>query len=371
MDVRKQVVDSLLALADIKVGGSNPWDIKIYDERTYEWVLKSRNLGLGEAYMEGFWECERIDEFIYRILKARLDEKVKENLNNLLLYLFARLFNLQSRRRAHQVAEEHYDLGNDLFTSFLDPYLQYSCAYFRDTEDLAQAQINKMELLCTKMELKATDHVLDIGCGWGGLAKYMAERYGCSVVGINISTEQIRFAREFCKDLPVEIRYSDYRDVSGNFDKVVSVGMFEHVGQKNYRIFMEKVHQLLKDGGIFVLQTIGGNKSTVNCDAWIAKYIFPNGMLPSIAQIGKAVEGLFVIEDWHNLGPHYDKTLISWHKNFVQAWPKLKENYSERFRRMWEYYLLSCAGAFRARHIQLWQIIFTKIGTPQPRYCHR
>jgi cyclopropane-fatty-acyl-phospholipid synthase len=264
------------------------------------------------------------------------------------------------------VAEQHYDLGNDLFMSFLDPYNQYSCAYFYNTDDLAQAQLNKLDLICQKLNLQPQDHVLDIGCGWGGFAKYAAEHYDCSVTGITISREQAHYATEFCKNLPVRILECEYRDLQGTFDRIVSVGMFEHVGQKNYRTFMQIVDRCLKDNGVFLLHTIGGNKSTITGESWLNKYIFPNSMLPSIAQIGKAAEDFFVMEDWHNLGPHYDKTLTAWHDNFQQAWSELQTKYNERFKRMWEYYLLACAAAFRAREIQLWQIVFTKGGIKQP-----
>lgn len=250
--------------------------------------------------------------------------------------------------------------------SFLDPYNQYSCAYFHDTEDLAEAQCCKLDLICRKLNLKPQDHLLDIGCGWGGLAKYAAEHYGCSVTAITISGEQARYAAEYCKGLPVDIRECDYRDIFESFNKIVSVGMFEHVGRKNFRTFMQVVDRCLNEDGIFLLHTIGGNESQINCEPWINKYIFPNGMLPSIAQIGKAAENIFVMEDWHNLGPHYDKTLMAWHENFQNNWGRLEGKYDECFKRMWEYYLLSCAGAFRARKIQLWQLVFTKCGTCQP-----
>jgi len=177
---------------------------------------------------------------------------------------------------------------------------------------------------------------------------------------VNISREQLCFARNACKDLPVRFLDCDYRAICGTFDKIVSVGMFEHVGRKNYRTFMKIVHRCLNDTGIFLLHTIGSNRSQVNLDPWFNRYIFPNGMLPSTAQIAKAFEGLFVIEDWHNLGLHYDKTLMAWNDNFRKAWPRLQEKYDTRFKRMWEYYLLSCAGAFRARRIQVWQILMTK-----------
>lgn len=363
---QRYTLEEMLATTGIAVNGSSPWDMHVRDDRIFSRILQNKSLGLGESYVEGWWDCRQLDEFICKILTAELDKKVKESFKLLVPALSAILFNMQSRIRSRVVAEQHYDLDNELFKSFLDPYNQYSCAYFDGTEDLSEAQVKKMELICRKINLRKDDDVLDIGCGWGGFAKYMAERYGCRVTAINISEKQISYAREFCKDLPVEILQCDYRDVRGSFDKIVSVGMFEHVGYKNYRTFMKAVARCLKDTGIFLLHTIGGNESHIKCDPWINKYIFPNGMLPSISQIGKAVEGLFVAEDLHNLGPHYEKTLLAWHENFQKAWTALSKRYDEKFKRMWDYYLLSCAGAFRARNIQIWQIVLTKYGAPQP-----
>lgn len=363
---QRNIVEQMLATAGVTVNGGNPWDIQIRDDRTFAHVLKRKSLGLGEAYMEGWWDCRRLDEFICRVLKAGLDQKIKTRYKAFLNSLVAAIVNLQSKSRSPIVAERHYNLGNDLFFSFLDPYNQYSCAYFDNTESLNEAQIKKMELICKKINICQSDHVLDIGCGWGGLAGYMAEHYGCKVTAVNIAGEQINYARNYCRSLPVKIITCDYRDIQGKFDKIISVGMFEHVGQKNYPAFMKTAHRCLKDNGIFLLHTIGGNHSTIKCDPWITKYIFPNGMLPSIAQISKAVEGMFVVEDLHNMGPHYEKTLLAWYDNFQGAWHKLKNNYDEKFKRMWDYYLLSCAGSFRARYNQLWQIVFTPYGTPQP-----
>jgi len=367
LTTQKRIVREILDGVGVTIDGPNPWDIRVKDDRIYARVLRDKNLGLGESYMDGWWDCPRIDEFIYRLLTGRIDEQVQGGWKLVIPYLQAFLFNRQSKTLAHEVAERHYDLDNELFLSFLDPYNQYSCAYFNGVDDLNKAQLNKLELICRKLAISTGDHVLDIGFGWGGLAKYVAENYGCTVTGVNISGEQIRYAKEFCNGLPINILERDYRDVGGTFDKIVSVGMFEHVGVKNYRTFMEVAHRCLRDGGIFLLHTIGGNESKIKSDPWITKYIFPNGMLPSIAQISKAVEGLFVVEDLHNLGPHYDKTLMAWNHNFQDAWPKLREKFDDRFKRMWEYYLLSCAGAFRARDIQLWQIVLTKYGTPQPK----
>ncbi|MFH1139759.1 MAG: cyclopropane fatty acyl phospholipid synthase [Pseudomonadota bacterium] len=365
------LISELLKQAGIIIDGPNPWDIRVRDERWHGRIWREKNLGLGESYMEGWWECERVDEMIRRLLTAGLDKKIRGNWKYLLGYLPGLLFNLQSKARSRLVAKRHYDLDESLFLSFLDPYNQYSCAFFEGTDDLAQAQGNKLDLIMKKLNLSSRDHLLDIGCGWGGLARYAAERYKCRVTGINISHEQLRFAREFCRGLPVDFLESDYRSLSGKFDKIVSVGMFEHVGSKNHRAFMKTARRCLDDDGVFLLHTIGGNLSQTGCDPWIVKYIFPNGMLPSAVQISKAAEGLFVIEDWHNLGPHYDKTLMAWHDNFRKAWPSLREKFDETFKRMWEYYLLSCAGAFRARDIQVWQIVMTKVGAGRTQPCCR
>jgi cyclopropane-fatty-acyl-phospholipid synthase len=364
-----RAITAILDAAGITINGPQPWDIQVADPRWYARVWRDKSLGLGDSYMDGWWDCRQLDAMICRLLRVGSDRKIRGTLRLLCHALPAALLNLQSRARAWIIARRHYDLGNDLFLAFLDPYNQYSCGYFAGTDDLAEAQINKLALICGKLELTATDHLLDIGCGWGGLARYAAERFGCTVTGNNISAAQLAYARESCRDLPVHFVDGDYRALAGRFDKIVSVGMFEHVGWRNYRTFMRVVRRCLGDDGIFLLHTIGGNLSRHGCDPWINRHIFPNSMLPSLAQISRAAEGLFVVEDVHNLGPHYDRTLMAWNRNFQHAWPRLQSRYDERFKRMWEYYLLSCAGAFRARHIQLWQVVMTKAGSgrAQPR----
>ncbi|MFP5222946.1 MAG: cyclopropane fatty acyl phospholipid synthase [Acidobacteriota bacterium] len=365
----ERIVKELLAKAGVAVNGDMPWDIQVRDRRFFGRVIRERSLGLGEAYMEGWWDCESLDQFFTRICAAGLDStEARRPLPRLLDAAMELLVNRQSPRRADQVARAHYDLGNEMFHSWLDRHKLYSCGYFADTDDLDQAQERKLDLICRKAGLSAGDEVLDVGCGWGGFCAYAAGRYGCRVTGVNVSGEQVAHAREACADLGggVEIIRRDYRDISGTFDKIVSVGMFEHVGHKNHRAFMRSMAGCLRAGGTFLLHTIGANVSSFGCDAWIRKYIFPNGDVPSLAQIAHAAEGLFVVEDVHNLGPHYDKTLMAWHERFRQAWPRLKEGYPESFRRMWEYYLLQSAGAFRARALQLWQIVMTPQGSPQP-----
>jgi cyclopropane-fatty-acyl-phospholipid synthase len=268
----QNVIQQMLSSAGIAINGNNPWDIRIRDSRTFSQILRSKNLGLGEAYMEGWWDCQRLDEFICRVLRAGLDARIKEGYRFLMHSLSSLIFNMQSRIRSNIVVKRHYDIDNNLFLSFLDPYNQYSCAYFDGTDDLAEAQLKKMDLICRKIALCPGDQVLDIGCGWGGFARYMAEQYHCTVTAINISNAQIHHAQESCKNLPIQILSCDYRDIRGSYDKIVSVGMFEHVGQKNYKAFMKAAHRCLKASGIFLLHTIGSNDSVTACDPWINKY---------------------------------------------------------------------------------------------------
>lgn len=360
----KSLVNNLLQIANINVNGQTPWDIQIYNDQFYSRVLHDADLGLGESYMDGWWDCQRIDLFISKLINANLESKIQINLKFALKLFLSKLFNLQTKRRSLQVGRQHYDIGNDLFQIMLDNNLNYTCGYWKTADNLEQAQLDKLELTCRKLCLKPNMKLLDIGCGWGALAKYAAENYGVSVVGITISQQQYELAKYRCKDLPIEIRFQDYRDLNEKFDRIVSLGMFEHVGYKNYLEYMKIVHQCLDDDGLFLLHTIGSNESSTKATPWISKYIFPNGMTPSIMQIGKASEKLLVMEDWHNFGSDYYKTLIAWHENFNQGWNQIKSKYSERFFRMWNYYLLSCAGAFDARMLQLWQIVFSKKGIP-------
>ena len=353
----------LLAQADIEINGKRAWDIQIHDERFYKRVFAEGSLGLGESYMDEWWEAEALDQCFCKILSAKLDSKVNPY-RMIWLVLQSKLFNLQSIRRAFQVGQVHYDTGNDLFSLMLDKRKAYTCGYWKNATDLNQAQEDKLDLVCRKIGLKKNQRVLDIGCGWGSFIKFAAEKYGAEAVGITVSKEQAEFARKDCKELPIEIRLHDYRDLDEKFDHIVSLGMFEHVGYKNYKKYMQVVSRCLKDEGIFLLHTIGASKTRHSPDPWANKYIFPNGLLPSMKDISKVVEKYFVLEDFHNFGADYDKTLMAWFQNFDSNWKQLREKYGERFYRMWKYYLLGCAGAFRARDIQLWQLVLTKNGVP-------
>lgn len=336
-------------------------DLVVHNEQFYPRVLSKGSLGLGESFMDGWWDSLHLDTFITKLFNAGLEKKIK-TFHGAMEFTKALVFNRQTQKRSYKVGEVHYDAGNDLYQHMLDSRMVYTCGYWKDAHSLDEAQTAKLDLVCKKIGLKKGDKVLDIGCGWGSFAKFAAENYGARVIGVTISKEQAALARENCKGLDVEIRLQDYRDVHEPFDHIISLGMFEHVGYKNYRAYMKVAHRCLKEDGLFLLHTIGGNRSAKHTDAWIEKYIFPNSMIPSGKQIMEASEGLFVMEDWHNFGPDYDKTLMAWWNNFDTAWDKLKTTYDERFYRMWKFYLLSCAASFRTRKNHLWQIVFSKGG---------
>lgn len=365
-----RMAKELLQQADIKINGSRPWDIQVHHADFFKRVFQQGSLGFGESYMDGWWDCDQLDVLFYKILKGKLDKQMPGNLKDILRIAGARLFNLQTRRRSWIVGKEHYDIGNDLFARMLDPHMQYSCAYWREAETLEQAQNAKLKMICEKLQLKPGMRLLDIGCGWGGLAAYAAQHYGVSVDGVTISQEQQKMAQQRGEGLDVTILLQDYRDLDRTYDRIVSVGMFEHVGPKNYDTYFSVVDRCLKKEGLFLLHTIGSNESGVNVDPWINKYIFPNGCLPSIRQIASVSEKRLIMEDWHNFGSDYDKTLMAWHQRFNDAWPELALRYTPRFRRMFNYYLCACAGAFRARDIELWQVLFSR-GKEGGMYVYR
>ncbi len=355
-----RIASELLSRADVAINGNSPADIHVKNPDFFKRVLQQGSLGLGESYMDGWWDCDRLDLFFTKVLRNGLENQVPHHFKDTLRILSARLFNLQTRKRAWIVGKEHYDLGNDLFTRMLDPFMQYSCGYWKKATDLETAQQDKLHMICEKLQLKPGMTLLDIGCGWGGLAAFAAKNYGVSVYGVTISAEQQKLAQARCEGLDVTILLQDYRDLTMQFDRIVSVGMFEHVGPKNYSTYFSVANRCLKPEGIFLLHTIGSNKTDNNVDPWIDKYIFPNGCLPSVKHIAQASEPYFVMEDWHNFGSDYDKTLMAWYQRFLEYWPEIADNYSDRFKRMFTYYLNACAGAFRARDIQLWQVVFSR-----------
>ncbi|HSG89121.1 MAG TPA: cyclopropane fatty acyl phospholipid synthase [Pseudomonadales bacterium] len=358
-------IASLLERADVRIGGDRPWDLQVHDERLYARILAQATLGLGEAYMDRWWDCDALDVMLTKVMRADVRAHIRP-LSLVAPVLKAKLFNLQSLPRAFQVGERHYDLGNDLFEAMLDRRMTYTCGYWRDAGDLDAAQEAKLDLICRKIGLQPGQRVLDIGCGWGSFAGFAAEHYGAEVFGVTVSKEQGALVEARYGDLPVTAIVKDYRQLDpatdGVYDHVVSVGMYEHVGHKNARTYMQIARRCLKPDGLFLLHTIGRRKTRAQGEPWTDRYIFPNAQVPSVASIGRAIEGVFVMEDLHNFGADYDPTLMAWHANFEAAWPSLRDRYGERFHRMWRYFLLSNAASFRARQLQLWQMVLSPEG---------
>lgn len=362
MSKAETTIRGLLELAEIEIDGSQPRDLQVNDPAFYQRVLSGGPLGLGEAYMDGLWDCEALDEFIYQVLRADLEHSISP-LKLLLPVLWSKIVNLQSRRRAFRIGEHHYDIGNELYELMLDSRMVYTCGYWKDADNLDAAQEAKLDLVCRKVGLEPGMRVLDLGCGWGSFAGFAAERYGVSVTGVTVSKEQIEYGRRRYRDLDVDLRFQDYRDMNERFDRVICIGMMEHVGPKNYRGFMEVMERCLVDDGLCLVHTIGTNTKALAVDPWTNKYIFPGGVLPVLQQISVASEGLFILEDLHNMGTHYDPTLMAWMANVDAHREEIRRlGYDERFYRMWRYYLLGAAGSDRARRNQLWQLVYSKKG---------
>lgn len=360
MNHAKSAIEVLLLDTDVTINGTKPQDIIVHNPNFYTRVLKEGPLGFGESYVEGWWDCKELDVLFYKLFLSGIERKIKTNWQLAFLIAKTKLLNLQTRSRAQESISHHYDIGNALYEKMLDPLMIYSCGYWKNAANLNEAQEQKLKLICEKLDLKPGQKILDIGCGWGGFAYYAAKNYKVNVVGITISNEQKKVAIERCKNLEVEIRFQDYRDINEKFDRIVSIGMLEHVGHKNYKEFMNVIYRNLTEKGICLLHFIGSNDTNLNTDPWIHKYIFPNGSIPSMAQIGKAIEGKLIMEDGHNIGIHYDYTLMSWKENFKNSWEKLNSDYDTTFYRMWDYYLSCSAASFRSRRLNLWQLILTK-----------
>lgn len=362
----ERTVRDLLRKVGVEVGGPDAHDIQVHDARFYRRVLRDGSLGFGESYVDGWWDAEAVDALVYRLFAGDVARVTRRSSTAVALALLTRIGNPQSLLRASRNARKHYERGLDLFRAMLDPRMTYSCGYWKHAETLEEAQEAKLDLVCRKLQLEEGKTLLDIGCGWGSLASYAAERYGAKVTGVTVSPEQAGVARERCARLGVEIRVQDYREVDGRYDAVASVGMFEHVGPKNYHTYMEVVNRRLAPGGASLLHTIGGSRESRAIDPWMERYVFPGANLPTLEQIARATEDLLVIEDVHNFGPDYDRTLLAWHERFEAAWPELRSRYGEEFRRLWRFYLLSCAAAFRARITHVFQLLLTRSGAPRP-----
>ncbi len=359
LDKARNLGLEILHKAGIEVGGDQPRDIAVHDDRFWARVVAERELGLGESYQDGWWDANQLDEFIAEVQALDLRSLVRPRPGLALHIAKAHAMNRQNVRRARRNAGAHYNIGNDVYERMLDKRMIYSCGYWRRADDLDQAQEDKLDLICRKLRLEPGMRLLDIGCGWGGFARFAASEHGVTVTGVTPAREQARLARDVCAGLPVEIQECDYRDVQGRFDRIVSIGMMEHVGPRNLETFFERCNDLLSGDGVMLHHTIGSLESKSHTDPWFDKYIFPGGLVPSLGRISSACERDWVIEDVQNFGPYYDRTLMAWHRNVTEAWEELPA-YDERFRRTWDYYLLSSAGSFRARALQLWQVVFTR-----------
>lgn len=363
MDQKSELLP-LLEKAGITIDGPNPWDPQIRNKDTWNRIYAQGSLGLGEAYMDGWWEAEDLAEFFSRVVGANIEDRIRVTPNLVWQILQARLLNMQTISRSRRVARMHYN-ETEAYRASLDKRMTGSCGYWPEGIDTVDdAQEAKLDMICRKVQLKPGETVWDIGCGWGAFMGFAAEKYGANCVGVTVSPDQAAYGRERYKSLPVEFQVKDYRQFEGKVDKIVSMGMFEHVGYKNYRTYFETARRAIRDDGLFLLHTIGSPVSRTTIDPWIEKYIFPGGVLPSIKQVGEAIEGLFSVIDVHNIGPHYDRTLVAWWENFRARWPQPQTAEEWRFYRMWKYYLLCCAGAFRSRAIHVWQFVLSTNGVP-------
>lgn len=356
----EQFTKKVMSRAGISLNGNLPWDIQVHDDRFFDCVYQSASEGLGNSYVQGYWDSDDPSETLGRFIAVGARRSVKGAVaHNMLI-------TREEQIRSLEVVDSHYEAKNGLYTNMLDPYMQYSCALWHDeTQSLAEAQINKMLLIGQKLDLQPGDHVLDIGCGWGGLPKFLAENFGCRVTGINLAQHHIDFAQQNMSHKNVKVIKLDYRDIQDKYDKIYCIGVSEHFGLHNYKQFMHIVHNHMKPNGIFLLHTIGENVTRPQADPWITKNIFPNGYIPSLSLVSQCAEGIFVTEDVHNFNTSYDKTLLAWDKNFQEQWNSIRSLHPEldsrEFYRMWRYYLNFCAGGFRKRCTQLYQFVFTRI----------
>ena len=362
----KDVAAEILTAAGIPINGSEPWSIQVHNEKVWDRVLSQKQLGFAESYMDGWWDCQELDVMLTKLLSINVLKLLKPSPALALHVAKSTFLNNQTKRRAAENAKHHYNIGNDLYSRMLDEEMVYSCAYWAHAQTLGQAQLAKFDLICRKLDLQPGMRLLDIGSGWGGFLRYAVKNYGVEATGISPADNQINLAREKSEGLGITFIQQDYRDLQGQFDRIVSIGMMEHVGPKNYKTFFQKCDELLTNDGRMLHHTISSNLTKQVTDPFFDRYIFPGGVLPSLAQIAGAVENIFVIEDVHNFGPDYDRTLLEWQRNISSKWSEIPQ-YDERFRRMWNYYLLSSAAGFRAGNLQLLQCVFQRVGQ-RPTY---
>ncbi len=355
--------------------GGQEFGITVHRRRAFLRIVQAGTTGAGESYMDGDWSTDDLPGLIAAALQntaaMRLDGPL--SLGQRVIDLARHRRRANSRAGSEKNIHAHYDLGNEFFRLFLDAdTLAYSCAIFEPGDDLAAGQSRKFEAICQRLGLGPGDHVLEIGCGWGGFAIHAAQTRGCRVTGITISHEQQRLARERVESAglsgQISIEYCDYRDVAGEFDHIVSIEMFEAVGKEYWDEFFAVCARTLRPGGQMLMQTIAipdsGRDNALRASGWISKYIFPGGILPAVAEIDESLQrsgGDLSIEHEREIGPHYVRTLLEWRERFLAVLPQVREiGFDDRFIRMWDFYLSSCAGAFEARSIRDVQLLLQR-----------
>ena len=348
----------------------NPLKLILLEKNLNYKLLFFPDLYLGEAYTDGTLKIENgsISDFLELALKnigRKETNKFSQMINKFRgTYRFLTNFNLRNKSRLN--VAHHYDISDQLYELFLDKKKQYSCGYFKnENEDLDQAQNNKIKHIIKKLNIKSNQKVLDIGSGWGWLAIEIAREAKCEVTGITLSKNQLEYSKKKIEELnltnQVQFKFKDYRDLSQKFDRIVSVGMFEHVGRKFYSAYFNKVSELLKDNGVALIHTIGSVNSPRDPHPWITKYIFPGGYTPSLSEVAGPIEksGL-IVSDIEVLRMHYSHTLRNWKDRFLSNREKVKEMFDEKFIRMWEFYLAGCEMAFKWGDQVVFQLQLTK-----------
>ena len=352
-----------------------PTIIKLLKDNLKWKLILDPELEFPEAYMKNeiIIENATLKDFLMELVKnLGRNEVTKASLISKKIYQYWRyLFNYNLPGKAKKNIEHHYDIGGEkgekLYDIFLDKkHRQYSCAYWKDdTKTLEDAQQNKIDHIVKKLDIKKEQKVLEVGCGWGGMVFEIAKQKKCEVTGISLSQNQINYCKNKAKELglnnQVKFELIDYREIKGKFDRIYSVGMFEHVGKKFYNTFFKSIGQLLKDDGIFLLHTIGVIDQPTPPNKFINKYIFPGGICPTFSQIIKPIEktGL-IVADSETLIRHYDKTLEHWLNRFLEQKNLVKDLFDEKFVKMWEFYLASCAAAFKHKDLVVFQLQIVK-----------
>lgn len=324
---------------------------------------------LGISYGKGAWDSDRLDQVMYDLFTSGDKRAKRRSWIATARYVFGNILIDQQRgARAFSIARNHYDKGNDLFRAMLDSSMSYTCGYWGELDNgaknLDQAQEAKLDRICKKLNLQKGMRLLDIGCGWGNLIKFAAENYGVRATGLTVSKEQLRLAKERCDGLPVEVLLQDYRTFHGKFDCIASIEMIEAVGKRNISGFFNMVKRCLDRGGDFLLQVISAELFSKNSNPladefglWLERNIFPDGYLPNLRElVAPCANGELNISSWEDISSSYDRTLMAWADNFNRAWPKLRDSYGEDFKRVWNFYLYSCAAIFRARLFSVYQI---------------